>query len=237
MSQSSGGSAAEVARKLGAVVLFGELTARERLEIAESMQVRKCPTGRQVIRHGDSSSDVYFVLDGHLRATVFSLGGREIAYEELGPGAMFGEVAAIDGGPRTTHVVALTPCLLASLPAAAFLDMLGRHPAAARAAMRRLVSTIRSLAERVFEFSTLPVRGRVVAEILRLAHLAGAAGGPVSIADFPTHSQLASRISTHREAVTRELASLSRSGLVRRRGRTLFVDDLDRLAEVLRTLQ
>ena len=93
--------------------------------------------------------------------------------------------------------------------------------------------TIRALTSRVYEFSTLAVNNRIQAELLRLANLAPQGGNAARIAPAPTHVEIASRVSTHREAVTRELNRLSRMGLIERRDGTLLVKDLDRLAKMV----
>jgi Mn-dependent DtxR family transcriptional regulator len=63
--------------------------------------------------------------------------------------------------------------------------------------------------------------------------LASQGGNAARIVPAPTHVEIASRVSTHREAVTRELSRLSRMGLIERRGGTLAVKDLDRLAKMV----
>jgi len=69
---------------------------------------------------------------------------------------------------------------------------------------------IRELTKRVYEFSTLAVRYRIQAEVLRLANLSSRCGNVVNISPAPTHAEIASRTSTHREAVTRELNRLAK---------------------------
>ena len=69
----------------------------------------------------------------------------------------------------------------------------------------QLVTKIRALTTRVYEFSTLAVSNRIQAELLRLASLGTKEGKGARIAPAPTHTEIAARVSTHREAVTREL--------------------------------
>jgi len=151
----------------------------------------------------------------------------------LGVGAVFGEYPAIDGGPRSASVEARTSCLIASMTGASFRELLQAEPGVAHALLPRLVKTIRVLTTRVYEFSTLAVNNRIQAELLRLASLAPREGKSARIVPAPTHVEIASRISTHREAVTRELNRLSKIGIIDRRGGTLLVKDFDRLAEMV----
>jgi predicted transcriptional regulator len=85
----------------------------------------------------------------------------------------------------------------------------------------------------VYEFSTLAVNNRIQAELLRLASLGQREGNSARLEPAPTHSEIASRISTHREAVSRELNRLSRIGIIERQHGALIVRDLGRLAAML----
>lgn len=107
------------------------------------------------------------------------------------------------------------------------------EPGLAQALLPRLVKTIRALTTRVYEFSTLAVNNRVQAELLRLASFGPKEGKVACIVPAPTHVEIASRISTHREVVTRERNRLSRIGIIERRGGTLLVKDVERLAEMV----
>jgi CRP/FNR family cyclic AMP-dependent transcriptional regulator len=151
----------------------------------------------------------------------------------LGPGDIFGEYAAIDGEPRSANVEARTSCLIASMSATAFRKLLLSEPAVAEALIKSLVRNVRTLTKRVYEFSTLAVNNRIQAELLRLASLAPRKGKSARLDPAPTHSEIASRISTHREAVSRELNRLSRIGIIERQNGSLVVQDLERLAAML----
>jgi CRP-like cAMP-binding protein len=119
------------------------------------------------------------------------------------------------------------------MPAAAFQELLAAEPRVAQALLPQLVTKIRALTMRVYEFSTLAVKNRIQAELLRLANLAPREGKGARIVPPPTHVEIASRVSTHREAVTRELNHLRRIGLAERRGGALVIKDVDRLAEMV----
>jgi CRP-like cAMP-binding protein len=93
-----------------------------------------------------------------------------------------------------------------------------------------LCRQVRNLTDRVYEFSTLAVRNRIQAELLRLSRSEASDKNNARIAPAPTHAELASRVATHREAVTRELRSLTKLGVIEKRGRDLVILDIDRLA-------
>ena len=94
---------------------------------------------------------------------------------------------------------------------------------------------VRRLSERVFEFSTMVVRNRIQTELMRLAAEAGKTQGEavLSPAPAPSLSDIADRISSHREAVSRELSRLTSIGLLIREHGDLKITDVARLAKLV----
>ena len=99
--------------------------------------------------------------------------------------------------------------------------------------LQRLRASVRELTERVFDLTTLGVQNRVHAELLRLAREAGVAENRASIDPAPRHVDIASRISTNREQVAREMSELAKRGLVERAGRALLVCDVSGLERLV----
>lgn len=190
--------------------------------------------GQIVIGHQDRTTDVFIVLEGTLRVELFSLNGREISLADLGPGELFGEFAAIDEQPRSATVAATGACALACIPATKFREIALGTPENAEWLARRLVGRIRLQTERIFELNALAVRSRLHCELLRLSLDAGVEQNGAVVQPAPTHAQLAARIGSHREAVTRELQYLHKQGIVVQQGRELRVNDVAELAEIVR---
>ena len=92
--------------------------------------------------------------------------------------------------------------------------------------LEHLSTQLRRMTDRVFEFSTLVVRKRLILELLRWARETGPADGQVCITPAPTHFELAARISTHREAVSREMSALAKKGLIEKRVSRLVLRDV-----------
>jgi CRP-like cAMP-binding protein len=218
---------------LKGIAIFAGLSADAVERIERRCAWRPYARAEPIVDYLDGSDDVFFIASGRVRVTIYSLAGKAVSFSEMGPGEVFGEYPALDGGPRSASVEAHTSCLVASMSAAAFRELLHSEPRVALALLPQLVMKIRALTTRVYEFSTLAVSNRIQAELLRLASLAPRAGKRARIDPAPTHTDIASRISTHREAVTRELNRLSRSGLIERAGGALVVTDVARLAEMV----
>jgi CRP-like cAMP-binding protein len=218
---------------LAGISIFAGLTPEALEAIQQRCAWRRYEEGEPIVDYLDSSDDVFFVASGEVAVTIYSVAGQAVSFRTLGAGDIFGEYAAIDGGPRSASVEARTSCLIASMSAKEFRKLLKAEPAVAEALLKDLVRNVRSLTKRVYEFSTLDVNNRIHAELLRLASLAPREGKGARLAPAPTHAEIASRISTHREAVTRELNRLARIGIIERKNGTLIVRDLGRLAAML----
>lgn len=210
--------------------LFASIPPADLGALAKRFRWKRYQAGQQIISHLEATTDVYFVMEGNVRVIVYSPMGKEVTFRDISAGEYFGELAAIDRLPRSATVTAVSACSVGWLSAEIFQDILRSYPDLAAAVMRQLVRSVRNLTERVFEFSTLAVKNRVHAELLRLArhHMVGE--NAALIRPAPKHAELASRISTHREAVTRELNRLSRNGLVERKADGLAIHDVGRLA-------
>jgi CRP/FNR family transcriptional regulator, cyclic AMP receptor protein len=213
--------------------LFGGLPAQELRALEQRCRFRRYTRDAAIVDYNEDRTDVFFILHGQVRVTIYSSNGREVAFRDLPAGELFGELSAIDGKPRAATVVALSECVLAQMPAGVFWEVIHRHQGVADAMLVRLVSNIRGLTERVFEFSTLAVRNRIHAELLRLARAADDGPGPTKIIPMPTHGEIASRLSTHREAVSREINDLLRRGLITRKGNELVIPDIKKFEQLV----
>ena len=218
---------------LEGIAIFANLPADRRERIQQRCSWRRYEPGDPIVDYLDASDDVYFITEGETRVTIYSRVGKVVSFRELGAGEIFGEYPAIDRGARSASVEARTRCLVASMPAPAFREVLRTEPAVAQALLVQFVTRIRALTTRVYEFSILAVKNRIQAELLRLASLGPHEGKSARIVPAPTHVEIASRVSTHREAVTRELNRLARIGIIERQTGALIVRDLERLAAML----
>lgn len=222
------------AESLIGVEVFRGLRAADRSKLAALCHGRRYAANERILSHKDETRDVYFIVSGKVRVTIYSLGGKEITFRDQSAGEMFGELGAIDGEPRSAHVMALEDSLLASMSRETFWEVLAGYPQVAEFTLKRLATLVRALSGRVFEFSTLAVRNRIHAELLRLARENSHDDNTATIAPSPTHADIASRISTHREAVTREYHDLSEAGLIEQRRGELVINDIARLESMVR---
>lgn len=209
-----------------------QLTGEARAMFMAAAHQRSHPAGAELIREADRDRRVFLMLAGEADVLAHSPEGRMVLFSRVVPGDLVGILAAIDGGARSTSVVARDAGRTAWVSPQDFQRLM-REPDFAGAIHLHFVGLIRGLSERVYEFGTLLVRERLVRELLRL--LAAPGDGPHLLDPAPSHMELAARIATHREAVSREMSRLARLGVLERRGRSLHVPSRARLAAALDT--
>lgn len=216
------------------LALFDGLSEAAIASIEALCTWRSYPAGSTILSYKDASDEVHFLIAGKARAVIYSAEGHAVLFKDILAGEEFGEIAAIDRGPRSSGIEAVEDCTLASLSADRFEEVLRSYPGVALAVLRSLTEQIRRLSERVHEFSTLGVQSRIRAELLRLAALAGISGNQATLSPAPSLSELASRVSTHREAVSRELSRLTAMHILSRERSGLRIADISLLEQLVR---
>jgi CRP-like cAMP-binding protein len=217
---------------LKAIPLFRSLTAATITKLDAQCMWRRATNGQWLLDYQDASSDVFFVVAGAVRVIIQS-GGREVLFREIKAGEFFGELAAIDRQPRSSGIVAVLDVTLARMPSSVFIATVNEHPDACNQLLALLANQIRSLTNRVHEFSTLDVRHRIMAELLRLSRPEPNRPGRAIVSPPPIHAEIAARVATRREAVVRQLNALENDGLIERRRGAIALTDVDRLRRLV----
>jgi CRP-like cAMP-binding protein len=217
--------------QLRVISLFEDLSDADLARIAELCVIRTYEKTAQIVGQQDRTTDVFFVLSGTVRFSSYAPTGREVIYNEISTGGIFGEFSAVDGLPRSATCLAVTDCVLARMTASKFHELLVGNGVIATRLVELLVVKIRQMSERVFEVSALAVRERVRRELLRLAESGTALRDAIVIHPAPTHYEIAARIGSHREAVTREFNRLEAEQIVEVRRREIRIVDIAQLRD------
>jgi CRP-like cAMP-binding protein len=186
-----------------------------------------------VIDYQDTSNDVFFVISGTLRVKIQSISGREVFLREINAGEFFGEIAAIDNQPRSSGIMALTDVTYARMPAPVFRKVVHGYPDVCDQLLALLARYVRTMSNRVNEYTTLDARHRIYAELLRLSRPEPGKPTQAIVSPPPIHADLAARVSIRRESVARELKALERSGLLEKRRGALVLTDTARLRQLI----
>ncbi len=216
---------------LSVIKEFKYLSPKELEEAAAVCRWHRYDAENEIVRYRDHSNSVFFIVQGEIRVMYHSMSGREVILCNLSVGDMLGELTAIDGHPRSATAIAKTSALLASMPALDFQNLVYSNRQIAETILKRLTMQVRRLTERVYDFSTLAVRNRIQSELLRLARDHMISANTAIISPSPTQTEIANLVSTHREAVSRELKELAGDNLIVRQGRDLHVLDIARLTQ------
>ena len=177
---------------------------------------REFEAGAVVLDYDCPSTEVRVVVrGGPLRVLMRTSGGREKIVAEIGAGGFVGEQAAIAGPAEapSAGIVALHKARLCILPGESFMEVVLASPPVARRLMAMLTERVRSGNRRLLEYAALPVRQRLLSELLRLAR-PRVGGEGLAISPPPVRGELAARIGARREAVSREMSALARAGLL-----------------------
>ena len=166
-----------------------------------------------IIGHQDQSFDVLFLVNGHARVNIYSLMGKRVSFREIRRVRFFGELSElIDRHPRSASVEAITACSAIVVPRQAFLKTVQEEPVFMLSVMVTHDRHKVAYGTRRFEFSTLAVRNRVHAELLRIAGDAGGGNEAVYRRRRPMKKSQAGSARTGRP-YPRQLARLEEMGL------------------------
>jgi|SRR5262245_20439932 len=132
---------------LGSTDLFGSWSEEDRAAIAARMRHVQFLPEQIIFARGDLGREIYLALKGRIRLSILSSDGRELSFVHVGPGSIFGEVAAIDGGQRTMGATAMTHVDALALPQQALLETIEDNPKVAMAALHFLCQRLRKADE------------------------------------------------------------------------------------------
>ena len=133
-------AAPSVANNLANVPIFSGCSKRELGIIARASKEVSHKEGTVIAREGERGIGLFLILDGQCKVTI---GGKTKA--RLGPGDFFGEVALLDGGPRTATVTALSPVRLVGITGWVFRGLLMEHPTIALKTLEAVAGRLRSV--------------------------------------------------------------------------------------------
>jgi CRP/FNR family transcriptional regulator, cyclic AMP receptor protein len=186
--------------------------------------------GEVICHHGDPGDALHVIESGRVKVTVYSDAGGELVLNVLGPGDCFGELALIDGEPRSATVETLEPVETVTLRRADFMRLMHENEAALEPLLATLARAIRRLSDAVADVSFLSLDARLAKKLLALAEEHGQeVEGLVEIQLPISQAELASMVGVTRTSVNKVLGQFEDQGLITRRGRRIVIRDTDRL--------
>lgn len=211
---------------------MARLSPADRAALAERARQRRWPAGSSLFLEGEPSATVVVLVSGRVKVFSLTEHGEEIVLAVRGPGALLGELSAVDGGPRSASVGTLEPVQALVLPVAAFVQFLADHADAAMVLLRLVTARLRDADRKRMEFAAYDIAARVARRLVELAERFGEPDGQgVRITVALSQDELAGWVGASREAVAKALRVLRDRGYVTTGRRTMTVLDLDRLRQ------
>lgn len=207
--------------------LFSNLSETEIHAVSSRATAKRYAAGSTIFSEGDPCEGLHVIAEGRLRIFKISGNGREQILTEEGPGASVAELPVFDGGPYPASAVAVTDCETIFLSRRDFRSICMEHPEVTLKMLTVVGHRLRSLVGIIEELSFTTVRQRLIALLLRAAHEHGRktwAGIEFELGE--THHEVANRIGTVRELISRNLARLQAEKLVITDGRHIVIPDL-----------
>jgi CRP/FNR family transcriptional regulator, cyclic AMP receptor protein len=183
-------------------------------EMARRGGVRSWAANTVLVTEEDRSDALFIILSGRVKAYGSGDDGREVVYGTQGPGEYFGEMT-LDGGPRSASVITLEPTSCAVVPGLDVRDFLASQPDFALHLIKKLIRLARASTEHVKSLALEDVYGRVVRLLKKLAH--EEEGGVLVLPDKMTQQDIAERVGSSREMVSRVFKPLFEGGYVEMR--------------------
>jgi CRP/FNR family transcriptional regulator, cyclic AMP receptor protein len=211
-------------------VFLAALNTEETAALRAPAVVRNFPRGTALFHERQAADRVLVVLQGCVKLSCVSEGGKEVVRAIRGPGDLLGELAAIDGEPRSATVTALEPVEALSLSAGDFRSFLEAHPRVALALLAVLTRRLRDADRKRVEFAAEDTMTRVAARIVELSERFGDKVARGLEIDLPiSQEELAGWTGCSRDSVVNALQAMRGLGWIETQRRQILVRDIDAL--------
>jgi CRP/FNR family transcriptional regulator, cyclic AMP receptor protein len=209
---------------LGETALFGQLDAPTLTGLASESTIRSYRRGHCVFHQGDPGDCLFVVAEGLLKVFTGSDQGDDMVIATLRRPDTFGELAIIDGGPRSASVETLEPTVLLAVSHTAFTRLTRRYPSLLEAVLSSVAGLLRETLQRASDLVFLDLPGRVAKMILDLGDERGLASPEGIRVDVElTQGDLAASVGGSRSTVNQILRAFEGRGYIALQGRTLVL--------------
>jgi CRP/FNR family transcriptional regulator, cyclic AMP receptor protein len=209
--------------------IFAELPDDVLNRLAEACVRRTYRRNQYLWYQGDEGARLVVVASGLVKIVLGAENGDEVLLATLGPGETLGELALLDGAPRSASVIAVEPTTVLMLSRATVLGLLVHQPSVLDALLRSLGGLVRRLTEQTGDLVFLDLGGRLAKLLLRLAEAHGEPTEPTVVDLGLSQSDLASMVGATRPAVNRALQSMATRGLITMDGHRIVLRDVPAL--------
>jgi CRP-like cAMP-binding protein len=211
---------------------FTRLSAAELSACAAAFREIRFAKGEMLFARGDPGTRLYLIVEGRVRVAVVTDEGRELSFRHATAGDLLGEIAALDGGPRSADAIALAPVTAYGLECCDFRQLYSAQAALAPALVAFLCRRIRETSEQLEAIALHPIEARLARFLLMaLGNRQAPAGKRIPLELGFSQSELAQLLGASRPKVNAALGLLQRTGAIGRTADRIFCDPI-KLAEL-----
>jgi len=210
--------------------LFGQLPPAAIEHLGSYVKRRTLTRGTSIFAKGDPGTGLMGVLAGSVKISVPSADGRDIVLAIFHEGDIFGEIALLDGHPRTADATAMTDCELMVIERRDFIPFLRSQPDLTIQIIETLCSRLRRTTEQVEEVTFLDLQTRLAKTLPRLSADAERCGSASKVAI--TQDEISQIIGGSREGTNKQLRSWAKHGLIRLERGAVMVLHRNKLAQL-----
>jgi len=225
---------------LGTIPLFEGLDEQELAKVGALAQVRNFPARSVVVTQGEPALALFAIIRGHLKVVSYGPDGRDTVLGIMGPGEIFGEVALIDGGPRSATCTAVDACDLLVIERAQFLKLLEESPGISVKLLYVLAQRLRRLSQRSEDAAFLDVPSRLARSLLDLAARFGERSQPpgssIRIGLKLSQQELGDLVGATRESVNKHLGDWTRQGIMKLEAGRMIISDIESVRRLARVI-
>ena len=214
--------------RLAEVPLFARLAPAALDALASASRLRRYPQGQVLCNEGDPGDALLVLEEGQLRISHFAANGEEAVLAVVDPPTAVGELALLDGEPRSATIIAQRPVTMRLVPRSVFLDLVAREPAVVEALLVTLAWMVRANNVRYADVLGLDVPGRLAKWLLTRGELHGERiETGLKVALGRTQGELAAELGTTRPTLNRALHDFEALGLVTHEGDQIIIRNPD----------
>ena len=220
-----------VREALAAIPFFAGLGPEAMERLAATMRTRRFRRGEVIFHLGDPGDALFVIVTGDVKISLPSETGDEAILATLSAGDVFGELALLDGAPRSASATALSATETVVLPRDRFRELIATEAGVRDALLASIAGELRRLTTHVEELHFLDITGRLAARLVRLANEGGTRlpDGGIRLRRNLTQGDLAAMVGCTRQSVNKLLGQFTDDGLIRLEREGIVVTDVDGL--------
>ncbi len=224
----------EKRQKLVAHPLLGKLSEAEIERILTYSHVECYPAGEEIFAKDSAGSSMMLVLRGRVKVRSVSTAGKEIALNIISTGEFVGEIAVLDGGPRTADAVAMTDCEVLVLSRRDFMPILEKNADICLMLIKVLCARLRRTSEQVEDLLFRLVKARIAKALLQLSRRSGLPQVEGRLLELHlSQSELGTIVGSTRESVNHQLTDWEEKGIVELKKELVIIHDAAALERMI----